>query len=1101
MNIAIFDLEKAFKASFNNNDLTCTKNVDYFNPYGWTNSIVKTKDNGYLVSSHTSYHDCDDWMTIYSNDVIKISSEFNIEMKCNKCITIDDSYTNFHPSRACEVENNYITTSYNYLFKIAPDGSTIWKKELIQDANKSTLYYIKKTTDQGYLVLGTVDATGLHFAKKYDKQDQLEYTKMFNFDINNINDMIQLEDQSWYLYGNAETINGTFCGWFAKVDKNWNMVWECHFDYFSGSNIYNVIPLQDNLFLACGSINDEEAWLVKFSLIDGKLSAPEPIEPVPNKIGTGMRTWLHWKAVDGADSYQLQVDSDADFSSPLLDRSGITSNRLLVQLTKENNTYNWRVRAKNSSYTSEWSAPQQFTTMEYPGIVIEKPTDFVLYKLDEKDHHFIDREYYISDLPSELENLIWIKTAMDYKTNTSNDCIKFYLEQGQKVYIAFQEGTGQVPDWLRLSFNKTYLTIQDIGLNNNKGTYTIYEKYYEKGFQTLGGPRAPGAYNIYGMYLIAFENKLFSESKTEDYNITWVHSNSIWGDYDNDGDLDNFTNDYTQYNGTYVPAREPSNTLYINDIFFKRSDYYVSFEGYRYCDRLTWADDNKDGLLDLIAINYNNYVPSLIYLNNGDGTFTCFKDPDYPEKNNLKVWGDYDNDGDMDYAMLNDAVYRNDGNDLFTKTNIDLTEANRACWGDYNSDGYLDLLISGPETNNSKILKNQTNGTFYPINLQLFKTYKTGSVCWGDADNDGDLDILTHENIFQNLGNDSFKLFSSHYHIYQATWGDFDNNGVLDILPTEYDTYPFLIYRNNCMVINEKPSAPTNLSANAKNSTVTLSWNRAADDKTPAAGLTYNIYVGTKPGTCNIVAPESDMVTGYRRKVKMGNVNHNIQWPIHNLDPGTYYWSVQAVDAAYAGSKFAPEQSFIINSVVPVELTDFQAKFVNGQVQLSWATVTETNNYGFDIEQKIDDNWQKIGFVEGNSTTTSTHHYQFDCHISSSTPNLEYRLKQIDFDGSCTYSQIVSIENNVPKKFELCQNYPNPFNPTTTINYSLAKDGWVTLTIYNPLGEQVKTLVSKQQSAGQYQISFDAGNMSSGMYFYQLKTGSFTDLKKMLLLR
>ncbi len=100
----------------------------------------------------------------------------------------------------------------------------------------------------------------------------------------------------------------------------------------------------------------------------------------------------------------------------------------------------------------------------------------------------------------------------------------------------------------------------------------------------------------------------------------------------------------------------------------------------------------------------------------------------------------------------------------------------------------------------------------------------------------------------------------------------------------------------------------------------------------------------------------------------------------------------------------------------------------------------------------------------------------------------------------------VNEAKSLSKSFTLEQNYPNPFNPNTTINYSIPKSGLVTIKVYNELGREVKTLVNQYQSKGKYDINFNASNLASGIYFYQLhastsSAGSFISTKKMLLLK
>jgi endonuclease/exonuclease/phosphatase family metal-dependent hydrolase len=93
------------------------------------------------------------------------------------------------------------------------------------------------------------------------------------------------------------------------------------------------------------------------------------------------------------------------------------------------------------------------------------------------------------------------------------------------------------------------------------------------------------------------------------------------------------------------------------------------------------------------------------------------------------------------------------------------------------------------------------------------------------------------------------------------------------------------------------------------------------------------------------------------------------------------------------------------------------------------------------------------------------------------------------------------LENNIPAKFELLQNYPNPFNPSTTINYNLLEEGEVTLKVFDVLGKEVATLVNEVQHSARYSINFNAPRLAGGIYFYQLKSGSFIETKKLVLLR
>ena len=111
-------------------------------------------------------------------------------------------------------------------------------------------------------------------------------------------------------------------------------------------------------------------------------------------------------------------------------------------------------------------------------------------------------------------------------------------------------------------------------------------------------------------------------------------------------------------------------------------------------------------------------------------------------------------------------------------------------------------------------------------------------------------------------------------------------------------------------------------------------------------------------------------------------------------------------------------------------------------------------------------------------------------------------MVQIDFDGTRNESEIVNVEViSQPTEYSLSQNYPNPFNPTTTIEYSIPVSGNVKLIVYNSLGEHVSTLVNDFKESGNYQVDFNATNLSSGIYYYSLKANTFIATKKMLLIK
>jgi hypothetical protein len=168
---------------------------------------------------------------------------------------------------------------------------------------------------------------------------------------------------------------------------------------------------------------------------------------------------------------------------------------------------------------------------------------------------------------------------------------------------------------------------------------------------------------------------------------------------------------------------------------------------------------------------------------------------------------------------------------------------------------------------------------------------------------------------------------------------------------------------------------------------------------------------------------------------------------------------------------------------------------------LKWRTATETNNYGFQVERSKDnESYEQITFVPGFGSTTEPKSYSYtDNSVNSGT--YYYRLKQIDFDGSFSYSEVLEVNVGLPTEFSLEQNYPNPFNPTTTISYSIPEISFVTLKIYDVSGSEVATLANENKSAGNYEVEFDAMGLPSGTYFFTIQAGTFIETKKMMLMK
>jgi hypothetical protein len=184
-----------------------------------------------------------------------------------------------------------------------------------------------------------------------------------------------------------------------------------------------------------------------------------------------------------------------------------------------------------------------------------------------------------------------------------------------------------------------------------------------------------------------------------------------------------------------------------------------------------------------------------------------------------------------------------------------------------------------------------------------------------------------------------------------------------------------------------------------------------------------------------------------------------------------------------------------LSNALPIQLASFNAAPVNSGVSLTWTTVSEMNNYGFHVQR----NGVDIGFIAGHGTTLQRHTYSYTDHppIGQYT----YRLRQVDLDGTATFSESITTGVSAPLKFALHQNFPNPFNPSTRISFSMTKEGQVSLRVYDVLGREVATLVHENRKAGEYTEEFNGNQMASAVYVYILRSSEGQLVGRMMLLK
>ncbi len=403
-------------------------------------------------------------------------------------------------------------------------------------------------------------------------------------------------------------------------------------------------------------------------------------------------------------------------------------------------------------------------------------------------------------------------------------------------------------------------------------------------------------------------------------------SAAAWGDYDNDGDLDVIITGEDDFD-------VPISRLYRNDGGTFTS-VAVGFQGIKN-GAVAWGDFDNDGDLDLVLTGRHDAGSTLTRLYRNDGGAFVDIGGGLPALDNASAaWGDYDADGDLDLILVGldvtstpiARIYRNTGG-VFTDASAGLVgiERGAVAWCDYDRDGDLDLTYCGAAASGSVTTIYRNDGFAGFVDSGVVLTGLTnGSIDWGDSDNDGDPDLLltgtdkTSTRLALVVRNDgaTFTTVAAGLDGVRNSggrWADVDNDRDLDLVIAGQNTIGTPIsklYRNGSGIANTAPGAPSGLSASLVGNTVTLSWAPASDAQTAAAGLSYNIRLGLTSNGAQVVSPQSDPATGFRRIVHQGNVTGRTSWTLQLPTLGSYFWSVQTIDAAHAGSVFASERTF-----------------------------------------------------------------------------------------------------------------------------------------------------------------------------------------------
>ncbi len=547
-------------------------------------------------------------------------------------------------------------------------------------------------------------------------------------------------------------------------------------------------------------------------------------------------------------------------------------------------------------------------------------------------------------------------------------------------------------------------------------------------------------------------------------------------------------------------------------------------------------DFNGDGKPDLASGNYNNSAVSVFLNTTTPGsispTFTAAQD--FSTGSSVSpvsaAAGDFNLDGKPDLAVVNAEPGGGYISILLNTTSpgaltpsfsshTDFATGNgprMVSVADMNGDGLPDLIASSGLSNFVSVYLNTTTPGASTPTFSARTDFATGnepqSLTIADFNGDGKNDIATANGISNSVSvffntttpGATTPTFSgpTNFSGMGTCWGitsaDFNGDGKPDIAVTEINVDSVSVLLNSTT-----PGASTPTFYTYRNfSTGTLAYRITSGD----------VNGDGKP----------DLITANRN-------SNNISVLLNNTNPGTTIPGFLAKSDFANGFTSQPQDVFIgdfngdgkpdfaaansgtdnvsvfINRAdfpLPVELASFIALTQNQNVTLKWSTTQETNNKGFDIERNsFGSGWKKIGFAAGQGTVNKTTAYSFnDNGLNTGTYN--YRLKQMDYNGNYVYYNLSNeVLIGVPGKFNLSQNYPNPFNPSTIINYQLPANSFVSIKIFDLAGREVAQLINEMKPAGYYSMKFNGANLSSGIYFYRIEAGAFSEVKKMVLVK
>ncbi len=487
------------------------------------------------------------------------------------------------------------------------------------------------------------------------------------------------------------------------------------------------------------------------------------------------------------------------------------------------------------------------------------------------------------------------------------------------------------------------------------------------------------------------------------------------GDYDGDGDID------IVFTGSDANEDNASD-LYENDNSGEFNKSELSLTGFVNSGS-DWGDYDNDGDLDLALLgNASGSSSSVIYANNGSGGLSDSGISVALSNTSKAEWVDYDNDGDLDLLRIGSStntLYENDGNGGLSDSGESISGGFQSwfSWGDYDNDGDLDVLVA---RSTNILYENNGSGSFSNSGVSL-PSNQGYAVEFADFDNDGDLDFAIggegsseYTRLYENDGSGGFSEITAVSLIGTGedgslAWADYDNDNDLDLFIFSSQTGEVYVYDNRVAHKGSAPGAPTNLATSVNGDILSFSWDAATD--TDGGPLSYHVYMYNTDSSKYVIPTISNTKNGNLWQMERGNAGLKTWHKIrtNNLPDGSYTWGVQAIDGSFKASAFATDSDIKMNGFFTI-LDSRVLAYTDSAYTFSSGFISLGSSYAdSSLTLSVENSISGILFVDADDD------FEFDSGVETEVDGTGIDFADLDTDSLRYYSESPGVENIVFK--------------------------------------------------------------------------------------